>query len=327
MKISFRQTTEADLDFVLDAEQNPENRAFVSVWTRDQHRAALKAKDLSHLVIENHEGNRVGYIILAGLTDPNKNVEFRRIVITEKNRGYGKTALQEIKRIAFEELRAHRLWLDVKEANIRARHIYETEGFITEGVLRECLKTANGFESLVLMSMLRNEYESEFRRKQPKIRIAAPQDAEAIHKVLAESFAEYEMLYTPQGFAATVPTVDEIKRRFGGETIWVALINERIVGTVAVVPNEKSLYIRSMAVVPNARGNQIGERLLSEIEFYAAAHNCQKLFLNTMPFLSRAIRLYEKFGFVRCGTDDLFGTPLLTMGKYLKSKIGQAEES
>ncbi|MBA4182910.1 MAG: hypothetical protein H0X49_02725, partial [Acidobacteria bacterium] len=51
----------------------------------------------------------------------------------------------------------------------------------------------------------------------------------------------------------------------------------------------------------------------------AVACNYQKLSLNTTPFLKRAIRLYKKFGFVRRGAGDLFGTPLLTMEKSLKS--------
>jgi RimJ/RimL family protein N-acetyltransferase len=68
--------------------------------------------------------------------------------------------LRETKRFAFDELKAHRLWLDVKQTNARARQLYEAEGFTTEGVLRECLKTDGKYESLVVMSMLRGEYES-----------------------------------------------------------------------------------------------------------------------------------------------------------------------
>lgn len=318
MRIRLRPTIESDLDFVLGAEQAAENRAFVGVWMPEQHRAALESEDLSHLVIENADGELVGYVILAGLADANNSIEFRRIVVTEKNRGYGKEALREIKKLAFEELKAHRLWLDVKEANAPARHIYETMGFQTEGVLRECLKTETGYESLVVMSMLRGEYESESGGKQPILRIAEPEDAEAIASVLRGSFAEYESSYTPPAYAATVSDAQEIKRRFGEGAIWVAEIGDKIIGTVGIVPRQNSLYIRSMAILPESRGKQIGEMLLKEIEGYAAARNRRRLFLNTTPFLHRAIRLYEKFGFLVCGADDLFGTPLVTMEKVLE---------
>jgi RimJ/RimL family protein N-acetyltransferase len=159
MNIRLLRTREDDLDFVLSAEQSAENRSFVSVWAREQHLGALTSKDLSHLIIENlSDSSRVGFIILAGLADANQSIEFRRIVVTEKGKGYGKEALRLVKKIAFQELNAHRLWLDVKEHNVRARHLYESEGFVAEGVLRECIKAEVGFESLVVMSMLSSEY-------------------------------------------------------------------------------------------------------------------------------------------------------------------------
>ena len=164
-----RRTREDDLNFVLDAEQSAENRTFVLPWARERHAAALTSEDLAHLIIETEaDGGRVGYIILAGLADMNRSVQLRGIVVTEKNRGYGKEALRLIKRLAFEELGAHRLWLDVKEQNRRARHLYESEGFVAEGVLRECIKAEAGFESLAVMSMLRDEYEDAKQGAAPR---------------------------------------------------------------------------------------------------------------------------------------------------------------
>jgi diamine N-acetyltransferase len=66
--------------------------------------------------------------------------------------------VRAIKRHAFDTLSAHRLWLDVKEHNTRARAVYAKEGFRYEGTLRECLKGPEGFESLVVMSVLEHEY-------------------------------------------------------------------------------------------------------------------------------------------------------------------------
>jgi diamine N-acetyltransferase len=160
MNIRLVGTRENDLDFVLSAEQSAENRPFVTAWTREQHLGALSNKDLCPLIIENiTDDSRVGYIILAGLADTNRSIEFRRIVVTEKGKGYGREALRLVKKMAFQELKAHRLWLDVKEHNVRARHLYDSEGFVAEGVLRECIKGEVGFESLVVMSMLRSEYD------------------------------------------------------------------------------------------------------------------------------------------------------------------------
>lgn len=97
--------------------------------------------------------------MLFGVTSRNRTIELRRIVIVDKGAGIGRAALRGVKALAFGRLEAHRLWLDVKSNNQRARHLYESEGFLEEGVMRECLLEDDGFESLVLMSILRREHE------------------------------------------------------------------------------------------------------------------------------------------------------------------------
>jgi GNAT superfamily N-acetyltransferase len=149
------------------------------------------------------------------------------------------------------------------------------------------------------------------------IRFATPNDAEVIASLLFESFVEYEPLYTPQGFAATAITTEQIVARMSEGPVWVAVRQEEIVGTVSVVAHAESLYLRGMAVLPAARGERIGASLLAHIEEFARAEGFSRLFLNTTPFLDRAIRLYERFGFRRTsdGPHELFGTSLFTMEK------------
>jgi len=150
-----------------------------------------------------------------------------------------------------------------------------------------------------------------------EIRKAVPDDAKAISSVLAEAFTEYKPLYTEKGFTVTTPPCEEIEKRFSEGLILVALLNGDVVGAVSAVPRGKDLYIRSMAILPKARGQKIGEKLLLQIEDFAFSNNFKRLTLSTTPFLHRAIRLYEKFGFAHEGIDDLFGTPLITMEKRL----------
>ena len=157
--IGLRLTTENDLDFVLKAEYHADNNAFVGQWTREQHQEVFSDKHRAHLIAESTEGSQVlGYLIVTGLETLNQSVCLQRIVITEKGRGYGRAALGLVKKLAFEQWQAHRLWLDVKDHNLRARHVYETEGFTAEGLLRECLKKGDHFESVIIMSILRQEY-------------------------------------------------------------------------------------------------------------------------------------------------------------------------
>ncbi|MEK3718115.1 GNAT family N-acetyltransferase [Paenibacillus sp. FSL R7-0333] len=79
-------------------------------------------------------------------------------MIQAKGRGYGTTTLKLLVHWAFNHKDTHRLWLDVKDYNVRAQHIYEAPGFKLEGTLRDCIRTEGGFESMTIMSMLREEY-------------------------------------------------------------------------------------------------------------------------------------------------------------------------
>lgn len=152
-------TTEADLNFVIAAEQAPGTVEFIIPWERERHRAALTDPDIAHLTVWL-EQRRVGFVLLAGLSSPHRNIEFRRIVVGEQGLGIGRRVIHAVQKLAFAELDAHRLWLDVKEHNRRARHLYGSEGFAEEGMLRECLLGPEGFQSLVVMSILAREYAS-----------------------------------------------------------------------------------------------------------------------------------------------------------------------
>lgn len=155
-------------------------------------------------------------------------------------------------------------------------------------------------------------------RTRLKIRTACPDDAAAIAEILAKAFAEYDSFYTPEALAAMIPGEDEIKRRFEkAGVIWVAALDDEIVGTVSVVPREKSLYIRSLAILPAAQGLRIGERLLTEAEKYAVSHGFKILTLSTGEFLRRAVQLYERLSFSRRKSVDFYGTRLMAMEKHL----------
>ena len=153
-----------------------------------------------------------------------------------------------------------------------------------------------------------------------RIRRAMQADAADIAEVLRQSFLEFESLYTPKGFAATTPDREQVGRRMEEGPAWIALWERDIAGTAsAVLRDEKGLYVRGVAVVPSMRGRGIAEALMKEIESFAGQNGCARMFLTTTPFLTNAIRLYERFGFTRVpnGTADLFGTPLIKMEKNL----------
>ncbi|NEO83189.1 MAG: GNAT family N-acetyltransferase [Spirulina sp. SIO3F2] len=160
--IQLRPTQSIDLDFVRQAERDPENRPFILQWTLAEHEAALQDPDMSHQIIEQASSqDPVGYTILRGLANAHRSLELKRLVVTQKGQGYGQQALRRIQQQVFEQYKAHRLWLDVKEFNKRAYDLYRKVGFVEEGRLRDCWRTELGFETVVVMSMLEDEYRQQ----------------------------------------------------------------------------------------------------------------------------------------------------------------------
>ncbi len=164
-RIRLRPSTENDLALVLELEEDADNAPFILRWPADAHLAAMADPDRAHLMVEAKDSGRaVGYLILAALQSPHRSIEFVRITIARKGEGYGRECLRAIKRMAFDSLGAHRLWLDVMSHNARARALYLAEGFMEEGTLRESIELDGRRVSLIVLSMLEREYRQEPRR-------------------------------------------------------------------------------------------------------------------------------------------------------------------
>jgi hypothetical protein len=93
------------------------------------------------------------------------------------------------------------------------------------------------------------------------IRLATPADAPAMARVLAEAFEAFRPLYTPDAFAATTPSAEVIAGRFGEGPMWVAEAQGAILGTASAVVRRTGLYVRSVGVLPAARGRRLGQAL------------------------------------------------------------------
>ncbi|NMG07156.1 GNAT family N-acetyltransferase [Brasilonema sp. UFV-L1] len=156
IKIRYAEST--DIEFILCQEARNEFKDFIIRWSRDEHNQNFNNSDKRYFIIEDEVDKASGYAIFSGLKSLNNSIELTRIIIAQPGLGYGKKALQILMKKVFEEYSAHRFWLDVFEHNQRARHVYQSVGFQEEGILREAVKQEDKYSSLVIMSILENEY-------------------------------------------------------------------------------------------------------------------------------------------------------------------------
>ena len=152
------------------------------------------------------------------------------------------------------------------------------------------------------------------------IRRANASDTGAILDCLRCAFEPYRGRYSPEGFRDTVLTPSTIHDRLASMAVLVANTPDgATVGTVAwhvVAPGEG--HLRGMAVLPAHAGTAVAEQLLTAAEGALRECGCVRVSLDTTEPLQRAIRFYERHGFLPSGrVSDFFGMPLVEYVKEL----------
>ena len=161
-RLRLRKATEADLDYIIQLEYAPDNLPYIVPFDRDFHTGIITQGQASMDVIveEVATGEPVGYFLVAGLATEAKEMEWTHVIIAKKGKGYGHEAMKLIKKWAFTVKKFHRAWLDCKDYNARALHLYESEGMVREGLIRETIITNGVYENLVVLGILEREYQA-----------------------------------------------------------------------------------------------------------------------------------------------------------------------
>lgn len=150
-------TTEQELPELMDIERHPENRPELFVSTLEEHLFHLNSDNFHLFSICEKQGNMVGYAMVQ-VDDHSKTFLLRRVAITKKNQGYGRSALSALLKWCFEERGYHRFYLDVYPHNRRAIHLYEELGLVWEGTLRENYNLEGVYLDQRLYAMLDREF-------------------------------------------------------------------------------------------------------------------------------------------------------------------------
>jgi diamine N-acetyltransferase len=155
------RATQADIAWIVGQEERPDYAAFIHRWPQEQHERNLADPDKLYLIARDDAGARQAFVILAGLASKARKFELVRMAVVRPGSGIGKPLLTAVMAMAFGELGANRLWLDVFDDNVRAHRLYEAVGFRKEEGPRQIALKADGQRgSLVIMSIAAADYRS-----------------------------------------------------------------------------------------------------------------------------------------------------------------------
>lgn len=94
----------------------------------------------------------------------------------------------------------------------------------------------------------------------------------------------------------------------GKGNFWVALSDEKVVGTIGLVDiGNQQVALKKMFVASDYRGKETGvaAALMARAKEWCVENSIRQIFLGTVDQMHAAHRFYEKNGFVNLATKDL----------------------
>lgn len=135
----------------------------------------------------------------------------------------------------------------------------------------------------------------------PIYRKVSKEDNEALAGMIRQVFEEHEA--PTSGTVYSDPTTDDLYTLFrtGGSVLWVAEVDGIPAGCCGVYPTEGlergCAELVKYYLSAQVRGQGIGRQLMEMCIRSARELGYHRLYLESMPHFSKAVRIYEKLGF------------------------------
>lgn len=102
-----------------------------------------------HKAIVDEKDQYLGTVSLKNIHPVHGHAEFAIVLRKQAlGKGYGKIAIQAILKLAQDELKLHKIYLNVLKTNVIAKHVYESAGFKVKGEFIDHLFKEGQYHSL-----------------------------------------------------------------------------------------------------------------------------------------------------------------------------------
>lgn len=134
-----------------------------------------------------------------------------------------------------------------------------------------------------------------------QIRLIEPADNPALAVIIRHTLAEFGANHP--GTVYYDSTTDALYELFRtpGSVYYVATMGDRLIGGAGIFPSdglpEGVCELVKMYLLPEGRGQGLGRGLIEKALAFARESGYRQVYLETMPELRQAVRVYEKFGF------------------------------
>jgi N-acetylglutamate synthase-like GNAT family acetyltransferase len=126
------------------------------------------------------------------------------------------------------------------------------------------------------------------------VRRAGVDDVLKVQEITREAF---EMYRDSAGIAGTMEAIEEtaedVKRDIETKEVFVALLNNRIVGSVRVeIRPDKTAYLSRFSVAKDSQNSGVGKMMMNVVDLSMAEAGITHLYLHTASKLHSLVRFY-----------------------------------
>lgn len=138
------------------------------------------------------------------------------------------------------------------------------------------------------------------------IRVAHPEDADAIHRITHAAFEKYQHdLGTDGPVAALRETREDVLRDMAQKMVLIGFVNDEPVGSIRFEVFEDMAYISRFGVLPTVQKSGIGGMLIDKVEEYCREMAIKAIALHTSSRMYGLVRFYYGHGyFIHSTTTD-----------------------
>ena len=154
--LEFVHSIENDEDiWVVSNTQTPFSRYIIKQYLENAHKDIFEVKQL-RLVISTHQDKPIGLIDLYDFDFKNKRAGLGIIIKNEsdRNKGYGKAALQLLKEYSFKHLNLHQLYCQISEDNTLSIRLFKSLGFQEIGLRKDWNFINGSFKNEFLFQLI-----------------------------------------------------------------------------------------------------------------------------------------------------------------------------
>lgn len=139
--------------------RNPYSHYVLKQYIINSDKDIYETRQLRLMTVSVKTGDTIGTVDLFDFDVHNSRIALGLFVdTTYQGKGYAKQSLHLVEEYVFGYLKINQLYCHISENNTPSIRLFEQENYYRNGLLKDWIKTANGFENIVLFQQFKEVY-------------------------------------------------------------------------------------------------------------------------------------------------------------------------